>query len=135
VTKPLAVAPDIERITVDYLTATLAARSQDVTVGVNVPTTWTTATKAHVQVALDGTPVVAYPVMARPTVRVTAWHASTTTAKALAALCEGLLLSHPGTPAVAGFLAGTGVFPAKDPATGAQLASITVRAKALYAAI
>lgn len=125
--KPLAVPPDAERVVIDYLTAALAARSQDVTVGVNIPTTWTTATKPHVQVGWDGTPEVTYPVLWRCSVRVTAWSSSTTTAKALAALAHGLLLSHPGSAEVGSIRPGTGVLPTKDPDTGAQLASVSVQ--------
>jgi len=43
-TKPLCVPPDAERVVIDFLTTALAARSQDVTVGVDLPTTWTTTT-------------------------------------------------------------------------------------------
>lgn len=125
--KPLAIAPDAERIVVDYLTTSLAARSQDVTVGVNVPATWATGTKPHVQVGHDGTPVVQYPILALASVRVTCWHASTTTAKDLAALCEGLLLSHPGSASVGSVRPGTGVLPTRDRDTGAQLATVSVR--------
>ena len=130
--KLLATVPDAERIVIDYLTAALAARSQDVTVGVNVPLTWTAGTKPHVQVGWDGTPVVSYPVVARASVRVTCWHASTTTAKAMAALCEGLLLSHPGGPGVASVKSLTGVLPTRDPDTGAQLAMIAVEVRLTY---
>ena len=126
-TKPLAVPPDAERVIVDFLTAALAARSQDVTVGVDLPTTWTTGTKPHVQVALDGTPSVQYPILASASVRATCWHASPTTAKALAALCQALLCAHPGSVQVASVQPLTGVLPARDPDTGAQLASVSVR--------
>jgi len=60
--KTLAIPPDAEHVAIDYLTTALAARGQDVTVGVDVPTTWATTTKSHVQVALDGTPIVEYPI-------------------------------------------------------------------------
>lgn len=125
--KPLIVAPDAEHVTVDYLTAALAARGEDVSVGVTVPRGWKPGAKPHVQVGHDGTPVVEYPVLWRASVRVTAWHESTTTAKDLAGLCEALLLSHPGSTQVASVRPGTGVLPTKDPDTGAQLASISVR--------
>ena len=125
--KTLAVPPDAEHVAIDYLTTTLAARGQDVTVGVDVPTTWTTTTKSHVQVALDGTPIVEYPILARASVRLTAWASSTTAAKALAALAHGLMLSHPGSPEVGSVRPLTGVLPTRDSVTGAQLASVTVQ--------
>lgn len=131
--KPLAVTPPAERAVIDYLTPLLASHGKDVTCGVNVPETWTTATKAHVQVGLDGTPEVHYPIYADAAIRVTVWHASTTTAQSLAALCEGLLLSHPGGTVVSGIKPGTGVLPTRDPDTGAQLATIGVSVRLRYA--
>ena len=133
--KPLAVPPDAERVTIDYLTAALATRSQDVTVGVDIPTTWTTATKPHVQIGWDGTPEVQYPILWRASVRITAWSSSTTTAKALAALCEALMCSHPGSAQVASVQSLTGVLPTRDPDTGAQLASVSVRVNLLGIAL
>lgn len=124
---PVAVPPDAEHVAIDILTAALGARAQDVTVGVNVPATWTVGTKPHVQVALDGTPEVIYPLMWRASVRVTTWHESTTIAKALAALSQAILCAYAGSPTVASVQPLTGVLPARDPDTGAQLASITCR--------
>ena len=124
--KPLTVPSDAERVTIDYLGPVLAAHGQDVTCGVDVPSTWTTATKPHVQVGWDGTPRSFYPVADVATVRVTAWASTTTAAKTLAGLCEGLLLSHPGSEAIGNVRPGTGVLPVQDPTTKAQLASISV---------
>lgn len=133
--KPLATIPDAERVVIDYLTAALLAQGEDVTCGVNVPATWTTGTKSHVQVGLDGTPTTRYPFYASAAIRVTVWNASTTAAKALAALCEGLLLSHPGGGSVAGIKSGTGVLPTKDPDTTAQLATIGVSVRLRFAVV
>lgn len=130
--KPLTIPPDAERVSIDYLTTALAARGQDVTCGVTIPTTWVTGTKSHVQVALDGTPEVFYPIFARASIRVTAWASSTTAAKALAGLCQGLLCSHPGDAAVGSVQALTGTLPTQDPVTLAQLASVTVRLNLRY---
>ena len=125
--KPLAVAPDAERLTIDYLVAALAARSVAATVGVDIPTTWAPTSTQHLQVALDGTPSLEYPILARATVRLTAWASSTTAAKALVSLAQGLMCSHPGDVSVASVQALTGVLPTRDPDSGAQLASCTVR--------
>lgn len=125
--KPLCVPPDAERVTIDYLTTALAARGQDVTCGVTIPTTWASGTKPHVQVGHDGTPEVTYPILWRCSVRVTCWASTTTAAKALAALAHGLLLSHPGSPEVGSVRPLTGVLPTRDPDTGAQLASVSVQ--------
>ena len=133
--KPLAATPDAERAAIDYLTPALVTQGKDVTVGVNVPTAWTKGTKAHIQVGLDGTPTVDYPIRATASLRVTVWHESTTTAKALAALCEGLLLSHPGNSTTFNVRPGSGVLPTKDPDTGAQLATIGVLMNLRYALV
>lgn len=127
--KPLVAPPDGERLALDYLKAALTGRGETATVGIGVPGGWTTESGDHVQIGLDGTPVVEYPVLWRTTLRVTAWSPSTTEAKRLASLCEALLLSHPGSPGWSGCLPGTGVLPTDDPDTGAALASITVRQK------
>lgn len=125
--KSLTVPADAERVVIDYLAAALLAHGQDVTCGVTIPTTlWTSTTKPHVQVAWDGTPESFYPISDRATVRVTAWAFTTTAAKALAGLCEGLMLSHPGSTQVGSVRPGTGILPAQDPTTKAQLASISV---------
>ena len=125
--KPLAIAPDAERLTIDYLTAALAARSVTATVGVDIPTTWSTTSTQHLQVALDGTPSLEYPILARATVRLTAWASSTTAAKSLVSLAQGLMCSHPGDASAASVQALTGVLPTRDPVSGAQLATCTVR--------
>ena len=129
--KPLAVAPDAERLVIDYLTAALAARSVAAGVGVDLPATWAPTSVQYVQVALDGTPIIQYPVLARAAVRLTAWAANATASKALASLVQGLLCSHPGSASIGSVQALTGVFPARDFATGAQLASVTCRVNLL----
>jgi len=133
--KTLAVPPDAEHVVIDYLTAALDARGQDVTCGVNIPTTWTDGTKPHVQVALDGTPIVEYPILFRASVRVTCWASTTTASKALAALCFALLCTHPGGSGVASVRPLTGVLPTQDNTTLAQLASVTVQVNLLGAVV
>lgn len=139
--KPLAVPPDAERIVVDYLTTALAARGQDVTVGVSIPITWSPlpisqgGSKPHVQVGHDGTPSGRYPITAKATVRLTAWASSTTAAKTLAGLVQGLLLIHPGGGGVGSTQFLTGNLPARDPSTGAQLASNTTRINLIYSVL
>lgn len=125
--KPLATPADAERIVVAYLTTILASRGTDVTVGVVIPTEWQRGTKPHVQVALDGTPEVTYPALWRSTVRVTVWATATTDAKSLANVVLALLLSYGGDSDIHSIRPLTGVLPARDPATSAELASITVQ--------
>lgn len=125
--KPLVVPPDAEHVVIDYLATALLARGQDVSVGVNIPSTWAPGTKPHVQVGLDGTPVVEYPILWRASVRVTVWASTTTASKALAGLAHGLLLTHPGSTEVGSIRPLTGTLPTRDPDTGAQLASVSVQ--------
>ena len=133
--KPLAVPPDVEHVVVDYLSAALLARGQDVTCAPTVPATWAPGTKAHVQVGHDGTPEVIYPIIDRASIRITVWATTTTAAKALAALAQGLMLSHPGSPEVGSVRPLTGVLPTRDPDTGAALASVSVQVNLRYTAL
>lgn len=119
--KPVAVYPDIERLVVDHLKLWLAP---DATVGVGVPPGWTLTSTPHVSVALDGQ-LIDHPVVAHCTIRCTARAASTTEAKRLATLAQAHLLAVPDFACGAASL--TGVLPARDPDTHAELASVTVR--------
>lgn len=119
---------DAETACKDYLKAELAARAESATVGVGLPGTWTTSSPTHVSVEMDGTPLLTYPVVARATVRVTAWASSRTEAKRVVGLCMGLLLAHPGSDDLWSITPLTGVLPARDPDNGAPIASVTVRA-------
>lgn len=124
--KPTVTYPDAERAVVDLLGPLMADTGEDVTVSVGVPTTWTADSKAHLQVAWDGTPAVDHPVASRCTIRIVARASTPTEAKRLAWLAHGLLCAHQGD--VARFASLTGPLPARDPATSAELASTTVRA-------
>lgn len=134
--KPLAAAPSAEKVAVDYLTAALAARGETVTCGVVIPTVaWTPTTTKHVQVALDGTPRVQYPIMESASLRVTCWSHDTVESQRLVRLCLGLLLSHPGGSGVGSIRPLTGCLPTKDPTTGAQLATGSVRMNLLMSVL
>lgn len=122
--KIAATYPDVEHLVVDWLTAEL---DEDCTIGVGVPGDWTKESGNHLQVDLDGTPRLDHPVLAHATVRMVAHSASTTESKRLAMKAQGILLAHPGGDGVAGTRALTGVFPAHDSTTGAELASVTTR--------
>lgn len=125
--KVQAVFPDVERLVKDLLATLIADHEPDVTVGVGVPTGWTSESPAHLEVAWDGTPDQTPPIVAHPTVRIIARSASTTEAKRLAALAQGLLLAHGGGQGITGIRPLAGVLPARDPSTQAELASISVR--------
>lgn len=114
---------DVERLVVDYLTDLLG----DVTVAVGVPTDWTPASTPHLEVASDGIPTQQWPIVDFATIRLVARAASTTAAKALCARAHGRLCACPGTNEIYGTTSLTGVLPARDPDTHAELASATVR--------
>lgn len=118
-------APDAERLVVDYLEPLI----DDAEVGVQVPAEWESGVSdtPHLQVALDGTPRIDHPVTHHATVRLTARAKSTTEAKELAARAQGLLCAHPGGGGIASTTPLTGVLPARDPQTNAEIASTTTR--------
>lgn len=131
-TKIAVRAPDVERAVVDHLTAErdsgrLAGRlPAATTIGIGVPAGWVPASPLHLEVALDGTPEMHWPIVVWPTVRIVA-HASTpTNAKQYAALVQGIILAG-GWPQGWSAKPLTGILPARDPATSAELASFTVR--------
>lgn len=120
--------PDPERVVRAWLAERIAALEPTVTVGVGVPQGWTpTGSPPHIQVACDGVPSHEHPVLAHATIRLVAWSDSTSESKRLAALAQGLLCSHPGGDGIAATRMFTGVLPARDAATRAELASTTTR--------
>ncbi|MDI1290047.1 MAG: hypothetical protein PSX37_08900 [bacterium] len=129
-TLPLAKPARAEGLVAGILNAAFAARGETATAGVIVPTevSWTAATK-FVQVLRMPATEVRYPILWRTPVQFTAWAGTTTVAQDLAALAEAILLAYPGSDLVAGFLPLSSGLLAKDPATGAQLASSAVSAK------
>jgi hypothetical protein len=119
--------PDAEKLVKAYLADELDALGETVTVTVGVPASWTPASLSNIQVDSDGVPLLAHPVLAHNTIRLVARAASTTEAKRLAALAQGVLLAHPGGGGIASTRPLTGVLPARDPQTHAELASTTSR--------
>lgn len=96
------------------------------TVGIGVPDDWTATSPSHLQIGWDGTVVRAHRLTARALIRVTAWASSTSTAKALALDAEARLCAHDGAGVISMIRSATGVLPARDPDTGAELATFTV---------
>lgn len=125
--KVRATYPDVERAVVDLLTELVGTIEPDVTVGVGVPADWNVEHDPHLQVSCDGTPTLDHPIAAHSTVRIVAWAETTSRAKELANLAHGLIVAHDGAPPIAGVRTLTGLFPARDPETRAELASFTVR--------
>ena len=120
--------PDIEVIAIDWLLAELSEVTDGVTVGIRLPADWSTASPDHLTIRCDGTPTISYPVLARATLRATAWSKSPGRAKALAMKAQGTLCSYPGGDGVSGITALTGMLPAYDADHEAELAAITCRA-------
>jgi hypothetical protein len=109
----------------------MADVGETVTVGVGVPEGWTPDVTPHLEVAWDGTPVVfAQGVVYGATLRIVARAKTTTTAKRLASLAQGLLTAHSGGGGITSFRPLTGPLPARDPDTRAELCSVTLRATA-----
>lgn len=114
--------PDIERLAVDLLTERLQAHEPAVTVSVGVPKDWDPASSPpHISVAWDGTPWTRRHTFARGSVRFTARAASTTEAKRLALLAEGLLVGQPGG-GVTAIRSHLSIQPTRDPETDVELA-------------
>lgn len=111
-TRPAVTYPDPERLIVDLLTDEL----DDVTVGVDLPAAWTPRSAPHVQVAWDGTPAGRHPITLGATIRVVAWAATKTAAKALALEAHGRLCAYTGGIAgLVNVLPLTGPLTAVDP--------------------
>jgi hypothetical protein len=120
--------PDVEHLLVDHLTTVLPSVLDPVpTVSVGVPVTWKPSSVPHVEVAWDGTPIQIYPLIARPTIRVVVRAGSPTEAKRIASIVHGVLLGPVIPPGVSNVLPLTGVLPARDVETRAELASFTVQ--------
>lgn len=119
--------PDPELLVKSYLDDELAYLDPAVTTGVGVPSGWTKSSPRHLQIESDGTPEIVHPIVAYTTVRVVAWATDPTPAKELASRAMGHLLAHPGDDDVSAIRRLTGVLPARDPETKAELAAFTVR--------
>lgn len=125
--RPQVTIPDVEPLIVDLLTVLIADAGEDVSVGVGLPDDWKPASRAHLEVSWDGTPDEAWPIAFHPTVRIIAHASSTGEAKRLAGLAQGLLCAHGGGSGITGIQPLTGVLPAQDPTTKAELASVSLR--------
>lgn len=113
---------DAETWCVEVLTELLD--DEDVTVSVGVPAGWTPSSDPHIQVRHDGTPTVEHPVAAWATVSLIARAATTTAAKSWASRAQTLLCDNHELIAAAAL---TGVLPARDDATQAEIATTTVQ--------
>ncbi|MGB6179873.1 MAG: hypothetical protein WBF79_01375 [Rhodococcus sp. (in: high G+C Gram-positive bacteria)] len=106
----------------------------DHTVGLGIPMNWNTdESPPHVQVDGDGTPAIekgwgrVTPASHRGPVRITVWDRGTTTAERVANILLAMLLVERPPLGISSILPGTGIITDRDPDTGAELASFTLR--------
>lgn len=120
------------RVQADILPAIadwLGERLTDVDVRLSVPDKWIPADGALLIVADDGGPTL-WPIKSQHTIRLTAWADGRTTARSIASLAAGLLGDgRPDGVLSVGSDMGT-VLDARDPNTGAILASVLITAHA-----
>lgn len=103
--RPATTFGDPERLTIDYLTDAFDGRVEAYAPGTITsafPAAALTGDGTHLQVELEASEGDDYPATERAQVRVTAYAAKRTNAKALASLAHALLLAHPGSAAIVG---------------------------------
>lgn len=122
---------DVPRVIKDWLKADLAQEFPTLTVALELPSGWTLDSDPTLIVADDGDPLTMWPVATTPTIRVTSWTAGRDRTYVHRALARLLTARVPG---IAAILPGTGVLDGRDPETGGDLASFTVRTRARTAA-
>lgn len=118
--KPAVMYPDPESVVVPWLNDALEADA-----GVEVPSTWKPTDGPFLLVGWDATFLQA-PIAARYSVRLTAWAETTSAAKALVLLAQGLMLAEESAFSAQPL---TGPFPARDPETHAETATVTVQVR------
>lgn len=110
----------------------LKERVFDVDIRLNVPEKWTTANTPVLVIADDGGPVQ-WPIRSQHTIRLTAYGPGRTVVRQIVTFAAGILGS--GRPPGIAYIDTEmgGVLDARDPATGAFLASVllTVQAKTI----
>jgi len=118
-------APDVEQLVKDYLQEVMF--DVDCTIGIGVPSGWTKTSTPHLEVASDGAPFADWPLFIHETIRLVARAGSTSEAKELCARGQGWLLAHNGNADISQTRFLSGVIPARDAQTGAELAFCTSR--------
>lgn len=118
---------DVVRLVKDWLKADLADTFPSLTVTLELPSGWALGSDPVLVLADDGSPLDLWPAATSPTIRVTSWTSGrdrTYVHKALARLLTARIAG------IAALLPGAGVVDARDPQTGGDLSSFTVRARA-----
>lgn len=124
-------ARDVPDIICDWLTADLAGRFPELVVSLELGD-WALHTSPPMLLITDDGDPMGLPVEVgtTPTTRITSWTTGRNRRYIHAAMAR--LLTTP-IPGIAKLLPGTGVLDTRDPTTGGDLASITVRARARLA--
>lgn len=128
--KPYRLPGDPARVIKDYLATALPplVAAPAPTVGMVLPSSWSTSSAPAVVVFDDSGPVQ-WPVTTSPTVRVTVWANGRDRSRAIAGRCLGVLLAH-RVPGVATITEPTGLLEAVDENNHGVMTSFTVRALA-----
>lgn len=118
---------DMARLVKDCLKIDLAGRFPELLVRLELPGDWKLGSPPVLIVADDGGPMDMWPAATASAIRVTSWTSGrdrTYVHAATARLLGGRV------PGVAAILPGSGVLEARDKATGGDLASVIVQARA-----
>ncbi|WP_292980967.1 hypothetical protein [Mycobacterium sp.] len=118
---------DVVRLIKDWLKDDLAETFPSLTVALELPSGWTLGSDPVLVLADDSGPMSLWPAATSPAIRVTSWTAGRNRTYVHKALTRLLIARIPG---IAALLPGAGVVDARDPKTGGDLSSFTVRARA-----
>jgi hypothetical protein len=121
--------PDVQAAACDLLRNALDGRQEAYAAGAAVGTRVPGAGDPLPRVLVDkDADTLVYPIKARANVRVTCYHRSQQDAADLSQLCQGLLLSYPGGPAIEATRTLTGPIPGHDNEAGIDFATFSVAA-------
>jgi hypothetical protein len=124
--KPAVRPVDAAQLIKDWLVLTLAPVFPELAIRLEHHQDWELGDGPELVVFDDSGPLDQWPVATRPTIRITTW--TTGRDVSIANHVLGLMLCTP-IPGIAQVLPGTAVIETRDPATGADLASFTVRTR------
>lgn len=130
--KLLVTFPDAEAALLRHLKAAWAGRDDEFLPATSTnafPTARPAGKATHLQVELDGTPVVEYPAVERATVRFTLWAApgQPDSAKHAASMTQAFVAAHPGDEDVWSTRLLTGRLKGVDPSSKYPFVSFTAR--------
>ncbi|MFD3431156.1 hypothetical protein [Nocardia fluminea] len=128
--KPYRLPGDPAKAIKDHLASVLPGlvSAPAPTVGMGLPSSWSTASPPAV-VVFDDTGPVQWPVTTSPTIRVTVWANGRDRSRTIAGRCLGVLLAH-RVPGVSTITQPTSLLEAVDGNNNGLMCSFTVRALA-----